>query len=159
MKKLSVKTCPNCGKQLLSFEDKCHHCGFVLETLKNKDPLEIEKMAVAVFENQGWKVNLGGRTTNMACDLVLSAGNRIYGYVDLFINLNDKGIARKLNIAKKFISENKPRFYIITNLVTYYVSTDGGPFEAKDIALFVDGYIIKNIIEEYFEKEDSKNGN
>ena len=87
---------------------------------------QFEDKAIAAFQNAGWDVC---SSQNQTHDITLFFNNEVCGYVDLFYNLDEERFERKLKKAKQFAYSCKPSLFIVTNLVSFYVSRNGGPFE------------------------------
>ena len=87
---------------------------------------QFEDKAIAAFQNAGWDAC---SSQNQIHDITLFFNNEEFGFVDLFYNLNEERFESKLKRAKQFVSTSKPNLFIVTNLVSFYVSRNGGPFE------------------------------
>ena len=121
--KQSFKGCPNCKRNIFRTVTKCPICGY--EFISTDCSAEIiEKQAVSLFEMAGWVVTASEKRH----DLELSFNGKSAGFVEIFKDISESNVAKKITLFKKSLLQEKPKIAVLTNLYTFFVSYNGKPF-------------------------------
>lgn len=82
--------------------------------------LELESKCYELFVNLGWQVNREVQNTHRF-DLELRHNNEFFGYVELFLNLNQKQLKNKVALIRKTIEETKTPLLVVSDGVVFDV--------------------------------------
>ena len=120
---------------------------------------EIEKLAIERFEQAGWLVKNENGSKRTMYDLALYDGEKFYGYVEIYKNLRPEIIVKKLMQGKAILDKEPPKIFIFTNLISYYVSYFGKPFEKiYHVPTKEDWPFVAKVLEDFVEVVE-KGGN
>lgn len=152
--KQDFKKCLKCKLLVFKTITKCPFCGY--EFISTDCSAEkIEKLAVSLFEMAGWEVI----TSEKRHDLNLSFDGERAGFVEIFKNASESGIAQKITLFKKSLLQEKPKIAVLTNLYTFFVSYNGSSFEEiKHVPTPYEGVFLADFLKERLEQISIKTG-
>lgn len=90
---------------------------------------DLEKACMILFSNLGWSVKtqqrLAYESETFCPDLVLSDGNKDYGFVEIVTSMDNNTLIKKKKIIQLIIEKYKPELFILTNGIIFDVFYDG----------------------------------
>lgn len=92
------------------------------------DPFEFEQLAVKKFKAAGWDARLADGIYHSS-DILLYHQNELVGYVELFYQVREDDVTKKLERLEWLAEKEDPELLILTNLTTFFVKKRNKDFQ------------------------------
>ena len=112
--------------------------------------IELENRTVELFEKAGWDCKKGAPTDYF--DIVLSKGDRVYGYVETYICKSPNALRQKMRRILAYMNEKKPDIFILTDGKSFETYFKGEYFSTTTIPIEYNEYSSLDRIKIYAQK-------
>ena len=92
--------------------------------MKYGEGIEKEQLTIELFRIAGWNIKINEKKDSGCSytpDFDLLLNNKVVGFVEIIVNLSTDRLAKKLELMRNFVINNKKMILIITDLISFYI--------------------------------------